>query len=270
MATRFADRLPGALWPVLMILLVSGPLVAQTPATKSTTAVVGPRLTLDRSEHDFGTIKQGERVETEFIIENSGDAELRLLRIKPACSCTLVATPKTRLAPGQKSRLRVAFDSSGKRGDLAYPVMLTSNDPLQRERHLTLKVRVAVELELRPAVVYLSPGVKGRTLTRRVELVNHGLRPLRLIGLESSRPAIHAVADSLNLPPGGRVTLTLTLQLPATGRDGFSGRLTLLTDHPDYPRLFLPVQVGEPGARRIRPTSPGERLNRSGSAPPLK
>ncbi|MEQ3689977.1 MAG: DUF1573 domain-containing protein [Flavobacterium sp.] len=86
-----------------------------------------PKIELDKVEHDFGTIKEGEVVETEFIVTNIGDADLIIADAKGSCGCTVPQPPKEPIAPGQSAPIKVSFDSNGKTGQQNKTVTLTTN-----------------------------------------------------------------------------------------------------------------------------------------------
>jgi Protein of unknown function (DUF1573) len=86
-----------------------------------------PKIELDKIEHDFGTIKEGEVVETEFIVKNIGTADLVIAEAKGSCGCTVPQPPKEPIAPGQSAPIKVSFDSNGKTGQQNKTVTLTTN-----------------------------------------------------------------------------------------------------------------------------------------------
>ena len=86
-----------------------------------------PKIELDKVEHDFGTINEGDVVETEFIVTNTGDSDLIIADAKGSCGCTVPQPPKEPIAPGQSAPIKVSFDSNGKPGQQSKTVTLTTN-----------------------------------------------------------------------------------------------------------------------------------------------
>lgn len=86
-----------------------------------------PKVELDKMEHDFGTINEGAVVETEFIVKNTGEADLIIADAKGSCGCTVPQPPKEPIAPGQSAPIKVSFDSNGKPGMQNKTVTLTTN-----------------------------------------------------------------------------------------------------------------------------------------------
>jgi len=86
-----------------------------------------PKIEFDKAVHDFGTINEGDKVETEFIVKNTGENDLVIADAKASCGCTVPEWPKEPIAPGASAAIKVSFDSSGKPGKQSKTVTLTTN-----------------------------------------------------------------------------------------------------------------------------------------------
>ena len=53
-------------------------------AESAVAAPSGPQAVVVQESIDFGTVKEGEDVKATFVIENRGQAELKILRAKPS------------------------------------------------------------------------------------------------------------------------------------------------------------------------------------------
>ncbi|WP_322550093.1 DUF1573 domain-containing protein [Flavobacterium psychraquaticum] len=98
-------------------------------------ALVGdlPKVKLDKEIHDFGTIAEGDVVETEFIVTNIGASDLLIVDAKGSCGCTVPEPPKDPIKPGESAPIKVSFDSKGKPGNQEKTVTLTTNTENGRE-----------------------------------------------------------------------------------------------------------------------------------------
>jgi len=74
------------------------------------------KLSFEKNEHDFGTIKEGELVHHIFKFKNSGKAPLVITNASGTCGCTVPEWPKEPIAPGKSGEIKVTFNSKGKRG----------------------------------------------------------------------------------------------------------------------------------------------------------
>lgn len=93
-----------------------------------------PVLSFDKNEHDFGTINEGDVVETAFLFTNTGNSDLTILNAQGSCGCTVPEYPKnTPIAPGKTGEIKVKFDSANKPGNQIKTVTLTTNTDRGRE-----------------------------------------------------------------------------------------------------------------------------------------
>lgn len=86
-----------------------------------------PVMKFEITEHDFGVINEGDKVETIFKFKNEGDSELLLINAEASCGCTVPEYPKTPIKPGETAELKVSFDSNGKPGQQQKTVTITTN-----------------------------------------------------------------------------------------------------------------------------------------------
>ena len=93
-----------------------------------------PVMTFDKLSHDFGTINEGEVVETVFTLTNTGSSDLVILNARGSCGCTVPNYPKdTPIAPGDSAEVTVKFDSNNKPNANNRSVTFTTNTAKGRE-----------------------------------------------------------------------------------------------------------------------------------------
>ncbi len=97
-----------------------------------------PVAELDETLFNFGEITQGEKVEKTFTIKNTGKRDLIIRRVRTTCGCTAAQPAKKVLLPGEKTELKISFNSRGKMGRQSKPVTIITNDP----NHSTLSIRL--------------------------------------------------------------------------------------------------------------------------------
>lgn len=100
-----------------------------------------PVMTFDEKEFDFGTINEGDKVEHIFTFTNTGEADLVIVDAKGSCGCTVPVFKKDPIKPGEKSEMKVSFDSHGKPGAQQKSVNITANTASGNEL-LTIKAQV--------------------------------------------------------------------------------------------------------------------------------
>ena len=104
-----------------------------------------PKLQFENPVHDFGSIKQGESVSTDFVFTNTGKSELNIRQTRASCGCTVTKPQKSTLAPGESSTIKVTFNSAGRRGIQQKSISVFSNDPANPTQRITIKARVEIE-----------------------------------------------------------------------------------------------------------------------------
>ena len=95
--------------------------------------VGGPKITFDKTEHDFGIINEGDIVETIFAFTNTGKSELIILSAKGSCGCTVPEWPKEPILPGEKGEIKVKFNSDRKPNKQQKQVTLATNTDAGKE-----------------------------------------------------------------------------------------------------------------------------------------
>jgi hypothetical protein len=90
---------------------------ANGPGPQQATAPVKPPvLTFEEKVHNFGEIREGEKVEYSFKFTNTGASPLVIEDAISSCGCTVPEWPKEPVKPGQTGYMKVVFDSHGKSG----------------------------------------------------------------------------------------------------------------------------------------------------------
>ena len=69
------------------------------------------KITVDRTEYDFGTFPMSERQECIFRITNSGSSLLMVQDVVTSCGCTKVEYDKRPVPPGQTIDLKVIYEA---------------------------------------------------------------------------------------------------------------------------------------------------------------
>ncbi|RFZ90645.1 DUF1573 domain-containing protein [Mucilaginibacter conchicola] len=118
---------------------------AEAPATAGETAAAAPAvdatnapvIKLENETHDFGKIKEGDKVTYAFKFTNSGKTPLIIKDAVATCGCTTPEWPKAPVQPGAAGEIKVTFDSANKMGLQDKQITVTANtNPAQTMMHL--------------------------------------------------------------------------------------------------------------------------------------
>ncbi|GGG91585.1 hypothetical protein GCM10007415_27750 [Parapedobacter pyrenivorans] len=96
---------------------------AVIPGADSAAAV----LEVENDSYDFGEVKEGEKVEHEFMFTNTGSSPLIISNVQASCGCTTPEYSKNPIAPGDKGMVKVVFNSAGQVGKQHKVVTVSSN-----------------------------------------------------------------------------------------------------------------------------------------------
>ena len=111
-------------------------------AEASNTSTLTAAMTFDKVSHDFGTIQEGETVQTTFNFTNTGKVDLLIVDARGSCGCTVPKYPKnTPIKPGETGEILVSFDSNNKPNMQQKTVTISANTQSGRE---TLRIKAMV------------------------------------------------------------------------------------------------------------------------------
>ena len=88
-------------------------------------------LTLDKLEHNFGAIMEGDTVKAVFKVKNIGAYDLYIRQIFPSCGCSVVDFKMTAIKQGEEIDVTVVFDSYHKDGEVENTFQMFSNAGFQ-------------------------------------------------------------------------------------------------------------------------------------------
>lgn len=117
-----------------------------TNAANNNNATPAPSLPLTAIEfgedsHNFGEIKEGDKVSHVFKFKNTGNNPLKVENVKPSCGCTTPDWTKDEIPPGGEGFVKVEFDSKGKSGVQKKSVTVRTNtDPANKILNFTGEV----------------------------------------------------------------------------------------------------------------------------------
>lgn len=117
---------------------------ASTPAPAEKPEGPLPAFQFTESQHDFGTIKDGDVVEHTFKFTNNGEIPLIISDAKATCGCTVPEWPKEPVPVGETGEIKVRFNSKNKPGIQNKTVTLTANTWPATTR-LSIKANVVKE-----------------------------------------------------------------------------------------------------------------------------
>lgn len=88
-----------------------------------------PNIEFDNKVFNFGELIKGESVEHTFVFKNTGKSDLIIRKTKSSCGCTVVNPSDKVIKPGEASKLKVKFNSAGKKNKQNKSITVITNSP---------------------------------------------------------------------------------------------------------------------------------------------
>lgn len=85
------------------------------------------KITFKEPIYDFGVIAQGDKIQHDFVFENTGNADVEILNVDVTCGCTVPTFPFLPIAPGEKGTIGVTYNSTGKLGNQKPMITIITN-----------------------------------------------------------------------------------------------------------------------------------------------
>jgi len=211
--------------------------------------LIGPKISVQSPEHNFGDIIQGEEVSHSFVISNSGDDILRITDVRASCGCTAAQPDKKELKPGESTKIKVVFNSKGRVGPQLKTVYVASNDADRKEIQLNIRCNILLPEKKQktgaflylPETQYNFGQVKeGSVVSHTFQLVNKGQSELEIKDIKTSCGCTAAMLSSPNLKPGE--TGTLKIDLDTKNRVGKMSRtITIVSNDVEQENKVLTI-----------------------------
>ena len=125
-----------------------------SPAQKANS----PRLTINKSNHDFGKLEAGQKVKAQFMVKNTGKQPLKLQGLKSPCNCINYRISAVEIAPGKEENLELTY-TQRVLGEQIEQVSLISNDIVSSSSSIILKAKVVESLNTTSIIKENSPAV---------------------------------------------------------------------------------------------------------------
>jgi len=105
-------------------------------------------IKFDMDEYNFGSAKQGDKVDYEFFFTNTGKEPLIITNASGSCGCTVPVWPKEPIKKGERAGIKVSFNTAGKQGMQDKTITINSN---ARTNPKIIHIKGNVEVPAQPA-----------------------------------------------------------------------------------------------------------------------
>jgi hypothetical protein len=213
-----------------------------------------PKIQAKSNTYDFGTIVEGEIVTTSFEIMNVGSGDLKIDQVRASCGCTAAQPAKNILKPGEKTSIKVDFNSKDRLGPQEKYVYVMSNDPKSPELKLSFKA-VVVDKSVAQSADVQFPRIKllkteydfgnveeGKLVETKISFKNEGKGILEITDVKTSCGCTAALVSNKRINPGE--SGNVRIELDTANREGKLTRtVTIMTNDPDNPNPVITLYV---------------------------
>ena len=209
----------------LAVLLIAA--AAWQTAHAKEIAVGGPRIQVDKPDHDFGTIPQQAVLEHVLKICNTGDETLKITKVRSSCGCT-VANADKEIAPGECGEVKVTFKSQNFTKTVHKNVTLQTNDPENKTVKLTITANVLADIVCTPLIVDFKRFNRGDKPESTVRISSPRGKKFSIVDAKPSKDYIQAKVIEPEEGKDDYVVKIGIVGIPPTG--AFRGSVTISTD----------------------------------------
>jgi hypothetical protein len=206
----------------LFIACCAGCLIAQ--------ALAAPQITCEEPIFDFGTRDTAEVVVHSFTLKNTGDEDLLIHAVRPACGCTAARLPRQSIPPGESVDLSTQLTLAGRTGSMRKTIRIDSNDPSTPSLELALVGKTTTDVEILPPVLVLKKNSPSQPATGSVRIKSTDGSQFEITEMRSASGKIKLRADTIpgesayqisahfdDTPPTGQHSDTITISTTLKG-----------------------------------------------------
>ncbi len=214
--------------------------VSAEDAANASAAAKKPTIKFEEPQFNFGTIRQGDKVDHEFKFKNAGTDILKITNVSTSCGCTAAGPSSQEIPPGGEGTIKVTFNSGNFLGQITKNVFVNSNDPDQPQARLGLVGAIETDVTATPAQVFFGMIEQGQPATRVLNVKQGGQKELNVTNVETNLAFVTAklIPESAGKVKSYNVELTLNPDAPV-GK--FDGKLKVYTNLPGFEVIERPV-----------------------------
>lgn len=207
-----------------------------------------PKIVSPNPEHNFGEILEGQIVSHSFEIVNAGNTDLKIDKVQASCGCTAAQPAKKILKPGEKTTIKVEFDSNDRMGFQQKYVYVFSNDPATPQLRLSFTAIIVEKItnptgktpkmKLEKTQIDFGNVEEGKIQLAKIMFQNVGEGTLEILDIKSTCDCTTTLLSSKKL--GAGESGTLRIELDTANRSGKLTRtIMLMTNDPTEPRHII-------------------------------
>ena len=234
-----------------IIILFAGVFAANA---QETTEGEGPKIVVENSLFDFGDIDKGQKVTTIFKFKNEGKAPLEILNVATSCGCTSAKPEKTLYQAGENGEIAVTFDSERFAGPITKRVTIHTNDVSSPKTIVTIKGKVTVEVEAKPASLFFAKAKMNEQISQEIMVSTGKMEQLDVTDIQVSPEFLSAKTERVD-NQNVKIIVTADGSKFPQGKSRLNGSLNYKTNSKTQPEMKSIVTINIERPIRVSPNS---------------
>ena len=222
------------------------------------------------TEHDFGTVARGAKVEHEFVLSNIFLEDVHIASVRTSCSCTTPRIKNAWLKTYEKGAIVATYNTRAFRGRKGATITVTFDKPYYAQVQLHVKGYIRSDVVFDSSSVQLGDVDQGSAVAKKTGLTYAGRSDWRVVGVRSANP--HISGKVVETGRGyGRVTYDVLVNLDESAPTGYiNDQLMLVTNDRRMTQIPLRIEGRVTSAVTVSPSSlfmgvvePGEKVTKN-------
>lgn len=227
------------------------------------------QIRFDKSAHDFGQVKRGEKLKYRFTFKNIGKGPLKVQGVHAACGCTAAEVQADReYAPQESGAVDVTFDTTDFNGRIVKAVTVMTNERHVPDRTLSVSATIVSEFEVSPPMVDFGEVLSQDGATFKISIKPQPTQKFAIDKIRFNSETISVQSTTISNTPGG---YSLDVKLKPGLMPGFLKETILVRNNSkSLPELRIPVRATIKGNLNVEPRylefgaiAPSDKSNRS-------
>lgn len=148
-----------------------------------------PKVVIDRTEYDFGTLDMDSSGSREFKLTNAGEAPLTLSEGGTSCRCAMSKLEREKVPPGESAKVTITWKPTDKPGPYQQTATILTNDPAKPQIVLTIMGKISTAARFSPSELVFSRLSVGDMSSAQSRLLYYLDEPLKIVGQKWSDAA---------------------------------------------------------------------------------
>ena len=199
------------------------------PASNLKARQTGPKITFEKTTHDYGNIGPMTKNKCRFTFKNTGTNVLKISKVEACCRVVAgLVGGRKQYSPGQGGAVEAELTADTQPGPVFKRIHVVSNDSTAPRLSLTLKAKIVAKIEYEPKTLTLMPGRKDAACPP-IKLRSLDGQPFAINDFKSSGDSIKA-----DYNPAFRKTLFVLRPKidPQKLRHALNGQIRIGLTHP--------------------------------------